>query len=88
MENCRDAIIEFNKMVIDQIADIVVGIKPQMAYYEQYGSKGIEAFEETVEYAKSKNLIVICDAKRGDIGSTALAYANSLIGESFTTKNK
>ncbi|KSU23896.1 Orotidine 5'-phosphate decarboxylase [Lactococcus lactis subsp. lactis] len=71
------AILEFNKMIIDLVADKVPAVKPQLAYYEKYDQYGIEAFWETVEYAKKKNLVVIADAKRGDIGSTSQAYAET-----------
>ncbi|MFP4662194.1 MAG: orotidine-5'-phosphate decarboxylase [Halanaerobiales bacterium] len=76
----RDTIIEFNKMIIDQVADLIPAVKPQMAYYEQYGSEGVRAFEKTVSYAREKGLIVIEDAKRNDIGSTALAYSAGHLG--------
>lgn len=76
-----EAIVKFNTVIIDAIADIVPAIKPQIAFYEKYGSYGIEAFERTIEYAKSKGLIVIEDAKRNDIGSTAQAYADGHLGE-------
>jgi len=76
-----DTIKTFNKLIIDCIADIVPCVKPQMAFYEQYGSYGLEAFEETVQYAKRNDLIVIEDAKRGDISTTATAYANGHLGE-------
>ena len=70
----------FNKEIIDQIYDIVPAVKPQIAMYEQFGAKGIEAYLETVAYAKQKGLIVIGDIKRGDIASTAEAYSNMHIG--------
>jgi len=73
-------IYEFNKMIIDEICDIVPAVKPQIAMYEQYGSPGIQTYKLTVEYAKSKGLIVIGDIKRGDIASTAQAYSNAHIG--------
>jgi len=76
-ENEIDAIYEYNCDIIDVIYDIVPAIKPQIAFYEQYGSKGYELYEKTVKYAKSKNLLVMADAKRGDIGSTAEAYSKS-----------
>jgi orotidine-5'-phosphate decarboxylase len=76
----RDTIIEFNKRIINAVADIVPAVKPQVAFYEKYGSKGLEAFEETVRYARRKDLIVIEDAKRNDIGSTAEAYADGHLG--------
>jgi orotidine-5'-phosphate decarboxylase len=78
-EEICDAIIEFNKLVIDEVSDHVVAVKPQLAYYEVYGSTGIKALEETIKYARSKNLIVINDAKRGDIGSTSKAYAKAFL---------
>ena len=80
-EAVAKAIIKFNTVIIDAIADIIPAIKPQIAFYEKYGSYGIEAFERTVEYAKSKGLIVIEDAKRNDIGSTAQAYADGHLGK-------
>lgn len=77
-EICK-AIIEFNKLVIDVVNEHVVAVKPQLAYYEVYGSLGIKALEETIKYARSKNLIVINDAKRGDIGPTSKAYAKAFL---------
>jgi orotidine-5'-phosphate decarboxylase len=66
--------------VIDAVWDIVPAVKPQMAFYEAYGAAGVRAFEETVAYAKEKGLIVVEDAKRGDIGNTARAYADGHLG--------
>ena len=66
---------DFNKMIIDATFDIVPAYKPQIAFYEKYGSEGVKAFEDTVNYLKNKNKIVIEDAKRNDIGPTAEAYA-------------
>jgi len=71
---------KFNKEIIDSIYDIVPAIKPQIAMYEQYGPEGIESYIRITEYAKKKGLIVIGDIKRGDITSTAEAYANGHIG--------
>lgn len=76
-----DVIFTFNRDIIDTVCDIVPAVKPQMAFYEKYGSCGVAAFEKTVEYAKSKGLVVIEDAKRNDIGNTALAYADGHLGE-------
>jgi len=75
------AFLEFNKGIIDAVSDLVPVVKPQIAFYEQYGSEGIRAFEETCEYAQEKGLLVIADAKRNDIGSTADAYAKAFLGE-------
>lgn len=74
------AFFEFNKNIIDAVADIVPAVKPQIAMYEQYGLPGIGAFIKTTEYAKEKGLIVIGDIKRGDIGSTSASYASGHIG--------
>ena len=74
------AFIEFNCAILDAVADVVPVCKPQVAFYEEYGAEGVRAFEETVRYAQHKGLLVISDAKRGDIGSTAEAYAQAHIG--------
>lgn len=76
------AILRFNKLVIDAVKEHVVAVKPQLAYYEVYGSAGIQVLEETIAYAQSNNVIVINDAKRGDIGSTSEAYAKTFLGNS------
>ncbi|MCL2169999.1 MAG: orotidine-5'-phosphate decarboxylase [Defluviitaleaceae bacterium] len=75
-------ILEFNKGIIDAIHDIVPAVKPQIAFYEQHGLAGIEAYFETIKYAKQKEMIVIADIKRGDIASTAQAYADGHLGQS------
>ena len=72
-EAVANAIIAMNRDVIDIIAPLVPAVKPQMAFYEKYGSWGVAAFEKTVAYAKQKGLVVIEDAKRNDIGNTARA---------------
>ena len=80
-EFVTDAILEFNLNLIDSFADVVAAIKPQLAYYEIFGSKGIEVYEKTAAYAKEKGLYIIADGKRNDIGSTAGAYAEAYLGE-------
>lgn len=75
-----DVIYRFNCDIIDIVAELVPAVKPQMAFYEKYGSYGVAAFEKTVRYAKEKGLIVIEDAKRNDIGNTAKAYADGHLG--------
>lgn len=61
--------------VIDALADVVPAVKPQMAFFEVFGSEGFRALEEVVAYAHHRGLTVIDDSKRGDIGSTSQAYA-------------
>jgi len=79
-EAVANVIYEFNRDVIDTVADLVPAVKPQMAFYEKYGSFGVAAFEKTIAYAKSKGLVVVEDAKRNDIGNTAVAYADGHLG--------
>ncbi len=80
LKAAAEAIIAFNKCIIDIVAPVVPAIKPQIAFYEMYGLEGIRAFVETVNYAKNMGLIVIEDAKRNDIGNTAKAYSHGHIG--------
>ncbi|EFH71918.1 orotidine-5'-phosphate decarboxylase [Gardnerella swidsinskii] len=74
------AYFEFNRAIIDAVADFVPAVKPQIAMYEALGSAGMDTYAMTCEYAKSQGLVVIGDAKRGDIGSTAGQYAAHLSG--------
>ena len=69
------AVLEFDQGLIDALADVVPAVKPQSAYFEMLGWQGMKVLEEVIAYAKSKDLFVIADVKRGDIGSTAAAYA-------------
>lgn len=80
LEGVSQAIIEYNKAIIDATFDIIPAIKPQIAFYEMFGIPGIKAFEETCKYAKEKQMLVIADIKRGDIGSTAQGYSNAYLG--------
>jgi len=74
------ALVSFSRLVIDAVAEHVSLVKPQSAFFEVHGAPGVEAFWETVRYARSKGLQVIADAKRGDIGTTAEAYAAAFFG--------
>lgn len=78
-EAAAHAYLEFNKGIIDEVKDLVVAVKPQLAFYEELGHHGIWAFEETCKYARAAGLIVIADGKRNDIGSTAEAYARAFL---------
>lgn len=81
LEGAADAILQFNKGIVDAVYDLIPAVKPQVAMYEQFGVPGIKAFKETVDYCKEKGLIVIGDVKRGDIGSTSAAYATAHLGK-------
>jgi orotidine-5'-phosphate decarboxylase len=79
-ESACAAITGFHELVLDAVADLVPAVKPQLAFYEQYGIAGMQAFENTVRAAKQHGLLVIADGKRNDISSTAEAYANAYLG--------
>jgi orotidine-5'-phosphate decarboxylase len=81
LEGAADAIWQFNKEIIDKTYDLIPAVKPQIAMYEQFGIEGMKAFQKTVEYCQSKDLVVIGDIKRGDIGSTSAAYATGHLGK-------
>lgn len=81
LEGVAQAIIEYNKALIDATYDIIPAVKPQIAFYEMFGIPGIQAFKKTCEYAKQKGMLVIADIKRGDIGSTAQGYSNAYLGK-------
>ncbi|MCA9490694.1 MAG: orotidine-5'-phosphate decarboxylase, partial [Myxococcales bacterium] len=72
-----DAALAFGKGVVDAVAGVVPAIKPQVAFFERLGWQGVRALEEVVAYAQERGLVVVLDAKRGDIGSTAKAYAEA-----------
>ncbi len=80
-EAVAERVVEFNKKIIDSVYDIVPSVKVQIAYYEMYGTAGMKAYEETLKYAAKKGLVVIADAKRNDIGSTAACYAKTFLGQ-------
>ncbi len=81
LEGAGEAIWQFNKAIIDATCDLIPAVKPQIAMYEQFGLEGLNAFSKTVKYAKEKGIIVIGDIKRGDIGSTSMAYAIGHLGK-------
>ncbi len=78
-----DPVFSFNKEIIDATAEFTVAYKPNLAFYESQGSKGIMSLEKTVSYVKSKypNIFLIADAKRGDIGNTSNLYARAFFGK-------
>lgn len=81
LEGAAEAIWLYNKEIIDKTYDLIPAVKPQIAMYEQFGVPGLVAFQKTVEYCKEKDLVVIGDIKRGDIGSTSAAYATAHLGK-------
>ncbi len=80
LEGAAEALYRFNEGLIDALCDIVPAVKPQAAYYEMYGWQGVRALKRTIDYAKSKGMFVITDAKRNDIGTTMEAYAKAHLG--------
>ncbi len=88
LDGAAEAIWQFNKGILDATGDIIPAVKPQIAMYEQFGVPGIIAFKKTVDYAKSKDIVVIGDVKRGDIGSTSEAYAIGHLGKVQVGSNK
>lgn len=81
LAGAAEAIWQFNKAIIDVTFDLIPAVKPQIAMYEQFGIEGMIAFKKTVDYCKEKDLVVIGDIKRGDIGSTSSAYAVGHLGK-------
>ena len=79
-EAAGEALFEFCKGLIDSSADLLAAVKPQSAFFEMYGIHGMNALCRAINYARDAGLYVILDAKRGDIGSTAAAYASAALG--------
>ena len=88
LEGAAEAIWQFNKEIVDKTYDLIPAVKPQIAMYEQFGIPGLMAYKKTVDYCKSKDLVVIGDIKRGDIGSTSAAYAVGHLGKVQVGENK
>ena len=81
LEGAAEAIWQYNKGIVDAIYDLVPAVKPQVAMYEQFGIEGLKVFKKTVDYCHEKDMVVIGDVKRGDIGSTSEAYAVAHLGK-------
>lgn len=88
LEGAAEAIWQFNKAIVDATYDLIPAVKPQIAMYEQFGIPGIIAFKKTLDYCHEKDLLVIGDIKRGDIGSTSGAYATGHIGKAKVGSNE
>ena len=80
LKGAAEALLAYNRGLIDALCDIVPAVKPQAAYYEMYGWEGMRALQETIAYAKEKGMFVITDGKRNDIGATMQAYAAAHLG--------
>ena len=81
LEGAAEAVWQFNKAIVDAVYDLIPAVKPQIAMYEQFGLPGLSVFRRTVDYCHEKDLVVIGDVKRGDIGSTSAAYAAGHLGK-------
>jgi orotidine-5'-phosphate decarboxylase len=81
LAGASEAIWQYNKAIVDSTYDLIPAVKPQIAMYEQFGIEGLKAFQKTVDYCHEKDLVVIGDVKRGDIGSTSEAYAIGHLGK-------
>lgn len=81
LEGAAEAVWQYNKEIVDAVCDLIPAVKPQIAMYEQFGIPGMMAFKKTVDYCHGKDLVVIGDIKRGDIGSTSEAYAVGHLGK-------
>lgn len=80
LSGAAEAIWQFNREIVDRVYDLIPAVKPQIAMYEQFGIEGLKVYKRTVDYCQEKGLLVIGDAKRGDIGSTSAAYAFAHLG--------
>ena len=81
LKGAAHAIWIYNKGIIDHIYDLIPAVKPQIAMYEQLGIEGLITYQKTIDYCQEKDLVVIADIKRGDIGSTSSAYAIGHLGK-------
>lgn len=81
LKGAAEAIWQYNKAIVDAVYDLIPAVKLQIAMYEQFGVEGLIAYQKTVDYCHEKDLVVIGDVKRGDIGSTSAAYAVGHLGK-------
>ena len=81
LAGAAEAIWQYNKAIVDATYDLIPAVKPQIAMYEQFGIEGLIAYKKTIDYCKEKDLVIIGDIKRGDIGSTSAAYAVGHLGK-------
>ena len=74
-------LVLFGRTVLDAVAPLVPIVKPQIAYFERYGLEGLRALETILQYARDKGVLIVLDAKRGDIGETSSAYAKAYLAD-------
>lgn len=82
------AMLEYSKALIDATYDIVPAVKLQSAYFEMYGVEGIKLYKEMIDYCKEKDMVVMADVKRGDIGSTSAGYSKAYLGKNIINENE
>ena len=83
-----EAMLEYSKALIDATYDIIPAVKLQSAYFEMYGVEGIKLYKEMIDYCKSKDMIVMADVKRGDIGSTSAGYSKAYLGKNIINEQE
>lgn len=83
-----NAMLEYSKALIDATYDIVPAVKLQSAYFEMYGVEGIKLYKEMIDYCKEKNMVVMADVKRGDIGSTSAGYSKAYLGKNTVNEKE
>ena len=82
------AMLEYGKALIDATYDIIPAVKLQSAYFEMYGIEGIKLYKEMIDYCKQKDMIVMADVKRGDIGSTSSGYSRAYLGKNIINEKE
>ena len=82
LEDTVDGLRRFSEACVEAFADTAALVKPQVAFYERFGSQGFAVLEDTLQYLREAGCLTVADAKRGDIGSTMAGYADAWLGES------
>ena len=82
------AMLEYSKALIDSTYDIIPAVKLQSAYFEMYGIEGIKLYKEMIDYCKEKDMVVMADVKRGDIGSTSAGYSKAYLGKNIINEKE
>ena len=82
------AMLEYCKALIDATYDIIPAVKLQSAYFEMYGVEGIKLYKELIDYSREKEMIVMADVKRGDIGSTSAGYSKAYLGKNIINEKE